>query len=108
MCLRSRFQSLNLVQPCDECCSFVIFAGRPSVSEGASDADDLFNLADVCVATVDGITHSGVAARIAWLVLGSSVMGMAAWVLPSGDRMVGVMIDLLLLVASHWESQGEF
>ena len=57
--LRSRFQSSNLVQLGDECCSFLIFAGRPSVSEGASDADDLFNLADVRVATVDGITHSG-------------------------------------------------
>ena len=57
--LRFRFQSSNLVQSGDECCSFVIFAGRPSVSEGASDADDLFNLADVRVAMVDGITHSG-------------------------------------------------
>ena len=43
----------------DECCSFVIFAGRPSVSEGASDADDLFDLADVHFAMVDGIMHSG-------------------------------------------------
>ena len=57
--LRSRFQSSNLVQLCDECRSFIIFAGRPSVTEGASDSDDLFNLADVCVAAVDGITHSG-------------------------------------------------
>ena len=57
--LRSRFQSSNLVQLRDECCSFVIFAGRPSVSEGASDANDLFDLADIRVATVDGITHSG-------------------------------------------------
>ena len=44
---------------CDECRSFVIFTRRPSVSEGASDADDLFNLADVLVATVDCVTHSG-------------------------------------------------
>ena len=57
--LRSRFQSLNLVQLRDECRSFVIFAGRPSVSEGASNADDLFNLADVRVATVDCVTYSG-------------------------------------------------
>ena len=57
--LRSRFQSLDLVQLRDECRSFVIFAGRPSVSEGASNADDLFNLADICVATVDSVTHSG-------------------------------------------------
>ena len=57
--LRSRFQSSNLVQLCDERCSLVIFAGRPSVSEGTSDANDLFNLADVRVATVDCITHSG-------------------------------------------------
>ena len=28
-----------------------------------------------------------IAARIAWLVSGSSVMGMAAWVLPSGGQM---------------------
>ena len=56
--LRSRFQSSNLVQLCNECCSFVIFAGRPLVSEGASNADDLFNLADVSVAMVDGVTHS--------------------------------------------------
>ena len=54
----SRFQSLNLVQLCDECHCFIIFAGRPSVSEGASDADDLFNLADVRVTMVDGVTHS--------------------------------------------------
>ena len=57
--LRSRFQSLNLVQLRDECRSFVIFAGRPSVTEGASDSDDLFNLADVRVAVVDGIADSG-------------------------------------------------
>ena len=57
--LRSRFQSSNLVQLRDECRSFVIFAGRPSVTEGASDLDDLFNLADVRVAVVDGITYSG-------------------------------------------------
>ena len=57
--LRSRFQSSNLVQLCDECRSFIIFAGRPSVMEGASDSDNLFNLADVRVATVDSITHSG-------------------------------------------------
>ena len=57
--LRSRFQSSNLVQLHDECCSFVIFAGRPSVTEGASDSNDLFNLADVRVAVVDGITDSG-------------------------------------------------
>ena len=57
--LRSRFQLPNLVQLCDECCSFVIFAGRPSVTEGASDSDDLFNLADVRIAMVDGITYSG-------------------------------------------------
>ena len=57
--LRSRFQSSNLVQLRDECCSFVIFAGRPLVSEGASDANDLFDLADVRVATVDCVTHSG-------------------------------------------------
>ena len=57
--LRSRFQSSNLVQLRDECRSFVVFAGRPSVSEGASDANDLFDLANVRVATVDCITHSG-------------------------------------------------
>ena len=57
--LRSRFQSSNLVQLCDECRSFVIFAGQPLVTEGASDSDDLFNLADVRVAMVDGITNSG-------------------------------------------------
>ena len=43
----------------DECCRFIIFAERPSVSEGASDSDDLFNPRDVRVATVDCITHSG-------------------------------------------------
>ena len=57
--LRSRFQSSNLVQLRDECCSFVIFAGCSSVTEGASDSNDLFNLADVRVAVVDGITYSG-------------------------------------------------
>ena len=57
--LRSRFQSSDLVQLCDKCRSFVIYAGRPSVSEGASNANDLFDLANVRVATVDGITHSG-------------------------------------------------
>ena len=57
--LRSRFQSSNLVQFCDECRSFVIFAGHPSVSEGASGVDDLFNLANVHVTMVDGIAHSG-------------------------------------------------
>ena len=46
------------MQLCDECRSFFVFAGRPSVSEGASDADDLFNLADVRVATVDCVTYS--------------------------------------------------
>ena len=29
------------------------------MSEGTSDADDLFNLADICVAVVDGIMYSG-------------------------------------------------
>ena len=43
----------------DECCSFLIFAGRPLVTEGTSDSDDLFNLADVLVAAMDGITDSG-------------------------------------------------
>ena len=57
--LRSRFQLSNLVQLCDECCSFFIFAGRSSVSEGASDANDLFDLADVRVAVVDGVAYSG-------------------------------------------------
>ena len=57
--LRSRFQSSNLVQLCDECRSFFIFAGRPSMSEGASDANDLFDLADVRVAMVDGVSYSG-------------------------------------------------
>ena len=47
------------MQLCDECSSFVIFAGHPSVMEGASDSDDLFNLADVRVTVVDGITYSG-------------------------------------------------
>ena len=47
------------MQLCDKCRSFVIFTGRPSVSEGASDVDDLFNLADVLVASVDGIMYSG-------------------------------------------------
>ena len=46
------------MEPRDECCSFVIFAGRASVSESSADPDDLFNLFDVRVATVDVVTHS--------------------------------------------------
>ena len=46
------------MEPCDECCSFVIFVGRASVSESSADLDDLFNLFDVRVATVDVVTHS--------------------------------------------------
>ena len=42
----------------DECCSFVIFAGHPLVSEGSSNADDLFNLADIHFAVVDGVSYS--------------------------------------------------
>ena len=57
--LRYRFQSSNLVQLCNEGCSFVIFAGCPLVSEGASNSDDLFNLADVRLAVVDGVAYSG-------------------------------------------------
>ena len=29
------------------------------MSEGASDANNLFDLADICVAMVDGVTYSG-------------------------------------------------
>ena len=46
------------MEPRDERCSLVIFAGRASVSESSADLDDLFNLFDVCVATVDVVTHS--------------------------------------------------
>ena len=54
-----RFQSSDLVELCNKSCCFIIFAGRPSVSQGASDSDDLFNLADVHVTTVDVVTDSG-------------------------------------------------
>ena len=46
------------MEPRDECCSFVIFAGRASVSESSANLDDLFNLFDVRVATVDVVTYS--------------------------------------------------
>ena len=42
----------------NECCSFVIFAGRSPVSEGVTDSDDLFNLFDVRVATVNVVMNS--------------------------------------------------
>ena len=47
------------MESCDECCSFVIFAGRTSVSEGTSDSEDLFDLLDVRVAMVDIVMDSG-------------------------------------------------
>ena len=46
------------MQPCDEIHSFVIFAGHSSVSEGVSNLDDLFNLLDIHVATVDVVMYS--------------------------------------------------
>ena len=42
-------------------CGFFIFAGCPLVSEGSSDVsnvNDLFDLSDIRVATVDVVTHS--------------------------------------------------
>ena len=56
--LRSRFQLLNLVKLHDERRSFIIFTGRPSVLEGLSDSNDLFNLPNVCVATVNVVSNS--------------------------------------------------
>ena len=55
---RLRFQLLNLVKLYNKSCCFIIFTGCPSVSEGTSNSNDLFNLPDICVATVDVITHS--------------------------------------------------
>ena len=40
-------------------CHFVIFAGRPLVLEGASNANDLFDLGDIRVAMVNVVAHSG-------------------------------------------------
>ena len=43
---------LNLVELRDKCRGFFIFTGCPSVSKGVTDSNNLFNLVDVCVATV--------------------------------------------------------
>ena len=56
---RFRFQLPDLVELCNKSCHLAIFAGHPSVSEGMSDSNDLFNLADVHVTMVDIVTNSG-------------------------------------------------
>ena len=86
--LRFRFQSSNLVQLRDECCSFVIFAGRSSVSEGASDANDLFDLADIRFAVVDGVLDPSDGGEDG--LVGSGVVG-------DGDGSLG---------SSKWRANG--
>ena len=56
---RLRFQLLDLVELCNKSCCFVIFTGHPSVSQGMSNPNYLFDLANICVATVDAITDLG-------------------------------------------------
>ena len=55
---RFRFQSLDLAELCNKSCHFVIFAGHPLVLEGATNHNNLFNLGDICVTTVDAVTNS--------------------------------------------------
>ena len=47
------------MEPGDECRSFFVFTRCSLVLEGSTDPNDLFNLRDVRVAMVDGISHSG-------------------------------------------------
>ena len=56
---RFQLQSPYLVKLCNMSCCIVIFAGRPLVSEGMTDPDNLFNLFDVRIAAVDVVTNSG-------------------------------------------------
>ena len=47
------------MEPCNECCGFFVFAGGSSGLEGSTDSNDLFDLRDVRVAVVDGVSHPG-------------------------------------------------
>ena len=61
-CVRGRqlrFQLLDQVKLCNKGCCFIIFTGHPPVSEGMSDSNDLFDLADVHVTTVNIVVNSG-------------------------------------------------
>ena len=64
---------MYLVEPRDKRCGLVIFAGQASVSESSADPDDLFNLFDVRVATVDVVTHSSDGGQEG--LVGSDVVG---------------------------------
>ena len=47
-----------MVEPHDERCSSFIFIGQPLVSEGATNSNHLFDLFNICVATVDVVSNS--------------------------------------------------
>ena len=44
---------------CDKCRGFFVFAGCSSVLESSADSNDLFDLRDIRVAVVDGVSYSG-------------------------------------------------
>ena len=68
---------------------FFILAGRSSVSEGPSDANDLFDFPDVHFAMVDIVTYSCDGCQEGLVGGGVVSEGTAAWVFLSGVRMVG-------------------
>ena len=48
-----------MIEPVDERRGFFVFSRRPSVAEGSTNPNDLFDLRDIHVAVVDGISYSG-------------------------------------------------
>ena len=68
----------------NKCCSFLIFTGRSTMSEGSADPNDLFNLGDVHVATVNIVTNSRDGAEEG--LVGGDVVGEWNGVLGSAKR----------------------